>query len=115
MRIGSDSRWCGPWPNQSIRKVSNCSTEPKKETTPMTRNPNFPKFILGLIVLVVLFIGTMAITTAPRSTAQEKAQQAQAAPTVQPPPPSPPPAVDHVFEIEGNTTDDSAIGEDWNN
>ncbi|HEX6717303.1 MAG TPA: hypothetical protein VF088_09330 [Pyrinomonadaceae bacterium] len=81
----------------------------------MTKNPNFPKFVLALIVLVVLFIGTMAITTAPHSSAQEKAQQAQAAPTVQPPPPSPPPAVDHVFEIEGNTTDDSAIGEDWNN
>jgi hypothetical protein len=66
-------------------------------------------------VLAFLFIGTMAITTAPRSTAQDKAQQqANAAPTVQPPPPSPPPAVDHVFEIEGNTVDESVPGEDWN-
>jgi len=79
----------------------------------MTNRPNFAKFMLGVAVLALLFIGTMAITTAPRSTAQEKTQAPNAAPTASPTPPPPPPAVDHVFEIEGNSVDESAPGEDW--
>ena len=81
----------------------------------MTRKPNFPKFMLGVLMLVLLFIGTMAITTAPRSTAMSIIPMAAPSPKpTQPPPPPPPPGVDHTFEIEGNAVDESAIGEDWN-
>ena len=76
-----------------------------------------PVGTVGLFVLALLFIGTLAVTNAPRSTAQDKeqgkVQGPNAKPTV-PPPPSPPPAVDHVFEIDGNSFLETVVGEDWN-
>jgi hypothetical protein len=100
------------------------SNKPLKGELPMTRRPNFWKCIMGVLVIALLFIGTMAITTAPRSKAQEKSQQQQqagapAAPGTPTPTPTPvvlPQSVKNVFEaFDGDAANDPAVtGEDWN-
>src|SRR6476620_3666860 len=86
----------------------------------MTRRPNFWKCIMGVLVIALLFIGTMAITTAPRSKAQEKSQaQAQQAPSAPSPTPTPgpqPQSIKNIFEaFDGDAVNDPGVsGEDWN-
>src|SRR6476659_4494817 len=86
----------------------------------MTRKPNLTKFMLGVCVLALLFIGTFAFTTAPRSTAQEKSQpQAAAAPAAPSPTPTPgpqPQSIKNIFEaFDGDAVNDPGVsGEDWN-
>ena len=85
----------------------------------MTKKPNFAKCILGVFVLAILFIGTWASTTTPRSTAQDLAQKQgptiNAPPTPTPTPGAPPAAIAHVFQIDGNVCDEAIKeGTDWN-
>jgi hypothetical protein len=67
-----------------------------------------------------MFIGTWAATTAPRSKAQQKAQQqVAAAPSAPSPTPTPgpqPQSVKNVFEaFDGEAADDpNVLGDDWN-
>lgn len=88
----------------------------------MTRKPNFWKCIMGVLVLALLFIGTLASTNALRSSAQDKTQdKAQAAPSAPSPTPTPTPApqpqsIKNVFEaFDGDAANDpNVVGEDWN-
>jgi len=95
----------------------------------MTRKPNFWKCILGVVVLAALFIGVVAVTRAPKTSAKatitvstkHKAAnsgsswissllpQSACGPLI-------PQAVCNTFEIEGNAADDSPGGlpDDWN-
>ncbi len=77
----------------------------------MTRKPNFAKLMLGVFVLVLLFIGTLAVTTAPRAGARtvHMGRAGSALPLATP-------SWNAVFEIEGNAVDDSGAGlpDDWN-
>ena len=95
----------------------------------MTRKPNFWKCILGVVMLAALFIGTLAVTRAPKASANAKVSvsvktnnhstgssllsaffpQSACGPLI-------PPSVCNTFEIEGNAADDSPAGlpDDWN-
>ena len=90
----------------------------------MTRKPNFAKFMMGTVVLALLFIGTLAITRAPRTSAakgkitanvKNKVTNARLNPNAAAPVPSPTPSWDAVFEVEGNAFDDSGtpLPDDW--
>ena len=81
----------------------------------MTRKPNFAKFIFGVFVLALLFIGTWATSHAPRSTATKakitknvsnkitvaRANGGKAGSAV----PQDPPSWNAVFEIDGDAAD----------
>jgi hypothetical protein len=91
----------------------------------MTRKPNFVKFMLGVAVLALLFIGTMAITRAPLTSAKKSATAttttASAIPkmaSLKPPVVSPSPGEDlisSVFEIDGDIIDhnQTPATDDW--
>src|SRR5438552_9284042 len=95
-----------------------------KEDTLVTRKPNFAKCMMGVVVLALLFIGTLAITRAPRtSAAKGKIASIKGNAALdrfnagKPGSPLPPTnSWDAVFEIEGNAVDDSGPGlpADWN-
>ena len=87
----------------------------------MSRKPNFAKFILGVTVLALLFIGTWATTRAPRTSAKNNAVKSSAAannPKVALPnvaAPVPLDALTSVFELDGDITDNPAgAPDDWN-
>jgi hypothetical protein len=88
----------------------------------MTRKPNFWKCIMGVVVLALLFIGTLAFTGAPRTRARNliaklsgsKAAAATSNITALPFATPTPLDVTTQFELEGNLKDDSnTFGEDW--
>src|SRR5215813_8538321 len=95
----------------------------------MTRKPNFWKCILGVVVLATLFIGVVAVTRAPKTSAKATVTVSTKHKTANSGPswissllpqsacgPLVPPAVCNTFEIEGNAADDSPGGlpDDWN-
>ena len=86
----------------------------------MTKKPNFAKFILGTVVLALLFIGTWAATSARLTSAKKSAAftatTAAALPLSMPAPTATPPFVRPIdlFELEGNIADDPALlKDDW--
>ena len=84
----------------------------------MTKKPNFAKFILGTVVLALLFVGTWAATSARLTNAKKStaltATTAPALPLSMPAPTATPPFVSplDVFELEGNIADDPALAQD---
>ena len=91
----------------------------------MTRKPNFAKCILGVAVLALLFIGTMAVTRAPRTRAAKLAPAVAAKLTTStasiealpvPTPVATPISVvnNGLFELDGNISLDG-FGDDWIN
>ncbi len=89
----------------------------------MTRKPNFWKFILGVAALAAFFIGTLAVTRAPRTNAAKASESPRtslsrtgkaglsnlAIPTAAPNPA----AVTDAFELDGNATEDASPLDDW--
>src|SRR5882724_9431849 len=79
--------------------------------------------MMGTVVLALLFIGTLAITRAPRTSAAKGKITANVKTNVTnarlnpnaAPVPSPTPSWDAVFEVEGNAFDDSGtpLPDDW--
>ncbi|HEU4477119.1 MAG TPA: PKD domain-containing protein [Pyrinomonadaceae bacterium] len=89
----------------------------------MTRKPNFAKFMLGLFVVAVLFIGTWATTRAPLTSAKrttasttEVAASTNSTAALNLSAPLTPPLVPitSVFELDGNIKKDGTI-DDWGN
>src|SRR5258705_2796504 len=87
----------------------------------MTRKPNFWKCIMGVLVLALLFIGTLAVTRAPR-TAAAKAK-VNSTPTLNssnvrtaPAPAGGLTSIENVFEITYGDVEDIPPGGkvDWN-
>jgi hypothetical protein len=90
----------------------------------MTRKPNFAKFILGIVVLALLFIGTWAFTSAPLTSAKKSAAAITTTASAVPKMASLKPLVmspaagddliSSVFEVDGNIVDpDAALPDDW--
>ena len=89
----------------------------------MSTKVNPQKYILGMVMVALLFIGTWAttlapLTVSPKSTAIPSRGSAAgpAAPLQSPCGPTIPPALCNTFEIEGNAIDDSGfpgLPEDW--
>ena len=89
----------------------------------MTKKPNFWKCIMGVAVLALLFIGTLAVTRAPRTKAASVTSTATAPKPVVKAPRSMPPqgvlSIENVFEasdgdVENNRNPDPTNADDWN-
>src|SRR5437899_5306757 len=95
-----------------------------KEDFLVTRKPNFAKFILGGVVLALLFIGTLATVRTPRTSAAKGTittnmlgvAVGMPSPVPTPTPPPVPVHVGNVFQIDGNAADGtpSTGTDDWN-
>ena len=90
----------------------------------MTRKPNFWKFIMALMVMALLFAGSLAITRSPRIKAAATKATAGATNLPAPAPRSALPqgviSIENVFEavdgdVEDNKDPDPTGAEDWNN
>lgn len=86
----------------------------------MTRNPNFPKFMMGIAVLALLFIGTWASTSDRLSPSQASRATLRASrnavPALAQPLASPSPdLISSVFEVDGDISDNPPGGaqDDW--
>ena len=89
----------------------------------MTKKPNFAKFMLGLVVLASLFIGTWATTRGPLTSAKTSAKKSATTATVVSNHPNlaapltPTAPLDNVlnsFELEGDILDSPAgPPDDW--
>ena len=86
----------------------------------MTRKPNFAKFMLGIIVLSLMFIGTWAATRARLTNAKNNVTATannpnMALPKVGPLAPMPLDTLTGIFELDGDITDNPAgAPNDWN-
>ncbi len=90
----------------------------------MTRKPNFAKFMLGVAVLAILFIGTWATTRTATTTTKPKAStmsvaasaNSTAVPNLAAPLTPPLAPVTNVFELDGNIKQQAGGGlDDWGN
>lgn len=92
----------------------------------MTRKPNFAKFMLGLVVMALLFIGAWATTHAPSEAATKNKLTTNVKTTIATPgvnarntnnvSPQGTLSIENVFEVQdGDVEDNLNANEDWNN
>ena len=93
----------------------------------MTSKPNFSKWILGVVTLAVMFIGTWAATSTPTTNAKKVSNTTTSAPTrvttgqadkatrnlYEPVAIATPTPVGDVFELDKNAVDDASPLDDW--
>jgi len=92
----------------------------------MTRKPNFAKFMLGLVVMALLFIGAWAATHVPSDAATKNKLTTNVKTTIISPGTNPGKpnnvspqgtiSIENVFEVQdGDVEDNLTAAEDWNN
>ena len=93
----------------------------------MTSKPNFSKWILGVVTLAVMFIGTWAATSTPTTNAKKVSNTTTSAPTrvtagqadkatrnlYEPVAIATPTPVGDIFELDKNAVDDASPLDDW--